>query len=77
MARPPRFLINKNGVYYLTSGRLKLYDAKATGGDPDKTKGVNDTWTKFLEKMNSSNTLYGAVEITEADFEPLNTGTIE
>ena len=77
MAKPMRFLINKNGTYYLTTGRLKVYDIKDTGGDTDKDKGVKDTWAKFLEKMNSSNTLYGAVEITESDFAPLNTGATE
>lgn len=79
-----KFLIEKNGVYYLTTGRLLTYDPKATDDNPSdsneikekKKAGVNEVAAKFKEIRDSPHTWYQAVEINQASFAPMNTGDV-
>ena len=70
-----KFLINKNGVYYLTTGRLLTYDPSKAKDEREK-EGCEKVKKKFDEIRNAPCTFYEAVEITAADFGPLNTGQI-
>lgn len=71
-----KFLIEKNGVYYLTTGRLLTYDPDATHGNPQKKAGVEEVAAKFKEIRDSPHTWYQAVQIDSASFGPMNTGQV-
>ena len=68
-----KFLINKDGVYYLTTGRLLKYDA-AEAKDDQQKKGVEEVKRKFEEIENQPHTWYRSVELRDASFGPMNTG---
>ncbi|HEV2867217.1 MAG TPA: hypothetical protein VGX37_11960 [Allosphingosinicella sp.] len=70
-----RFLIDKDGVFYLTTGTLLEYDPAAAKGHPHKEKGVAEVAAEFKRIKDSPNTHYNAVQITTASFSPLNTGS--
>jgi hypothetical protein len=70
-----RFMIEKDGVYYMTTGDFLTYDPKATKGDPEKEKGVKEVAKKFKEIKDSPHTWYTAVELTDSNFRAINTGT--
>lgn len=67
-----RFLINKGGVYYLTTGKLLTYDKKIAKGE--QVKGVEEVEKTFERIKNEPHTWYQAVEIRDAAFEAVNTG---
>jgi hypothetical protein len=71
-----RFLINKKGVYYLTTGRLLKYDA-ADAKNPEQKRGVEEVRCKFEEIKNQPHTWYESVELTDSSFSPMNTGQEE
>jgi hypothetical protein len=68
-----RFLINKNGVYYLTTGKLLKYDKNEAKDDKQK-KGFEETEEMFGQIRDQPHTWYQAVEIKSAKFGPMNTG---
>jgi hypothetical protein len=68
-----QFIINKNGVYYVTTGRLLEYDP-AQAKEPKQKEGVEEVKRKFEEIERQPHTWYRSVELGEADFGPLNTG---
>ena len=68
-----KFLVKKNGVYYLTTGRLLEYDRRAAK-DKQQEDGVAEVEKVFDEIRNSPHTWYEAVEINRAGFGPMNTG---
>ena len=68
-----KFIINKNGVYYLTTGRLLKYDPAEAKNEQQK-KGVEDVKKKFTEIENQPHTWYRSVELGDSDFEAMNTG---
>jgi len=69
-----RFLINKNGVYYLTTGKLLEYKEADAKGDPEKEKGVKKVKETFDHIKNQPHTWYQSVEVTDQHFSALNTG---
>lgn len=69
-----RFLINKGGVYYLTTGKLLTYDKKAAK-TKEQEDGVEDVEKTFKRIENEPHTWYRAVEIKESSFEAVNTGS--
>ena len=69
-----RFLINKNGVYYLTTGKLLEYNENDTKGDKEKEKGVKKVKETFDYIKNQPHTWYQSVEVTDRHFSALNTG---
>jgi hypothetical protein len=69
-----RFLINKNGVYYLTTGRLLEYDRAAARGNPQKEAGVDHVAREFKRIRDLPHTWYEAVEVSDSSFSPINTG---
>ena len=71
-----KFIINKGGVFYLTTGRLLEYDP-AQANDPKQKEGVEEVRKKFEEIENQPHTWYRSVEVSDADFGPANTGQIE
>ena len=70
-----KFLINKNGVYYLTTGRLLTYDSARAKNEREK-EGCEKVKKKFDEIRNAPCTFYESVEISESNFGPLNTGEV-
>lgn len=68
-----RFLINKGGVYYLTTGKLLAYDKKAAK-DKEQEKGCDEVEKTFERIKNEPHTWYQAVEVKDADFSAVNTG---
>ena len=70
-----KFIINKNGVYYLTTGRLLKYDPAEAKTEKHK-KGVEEVQKKFAEIENQPHTWYRSVELSDASFGPLNTGQV-
>ena len=67
------FLINKKGVYYLTTGKLLKYDKTAAKDEKEKA-GCKEVEEVFDSIRNEPHTYYEAVEIQFADFGPMNTG---
>ncbi len=68
-----RFLINKGGVYYLTTGKLLIYDPKAAKDEQQK-KGVKHVEDSFERIKNEPHTWYQAVEIKDSNFAAVQTG---
>ena len=71
-----KFIINKAGVYYMTTGKLLKYDRAEAKNDKEK-KGVEEVKNKFEEIENQPHTWYRAVELSDSDFGPVNTGQAE
>ena len=71
-----RFLINKNGTYYLTTGRLLEYNPADARGKPKQEEGVREVEKEFKRIRDLPHTFYEAVEITSGSFAPINTGQI-
>ena len=67
-----KFLINRKGVYYLTTGKLLKYDA-AEAKSPEQKKGVDEVKRKFEEIEKQPHTWYRSVEVTDSSFGPMNT----
>lgn len=67
-----KFIINKNGVYYLTTGRLLKYDPAQAKNEQQK-KGVEDVKKKFAEIESQPHTWYRSVELSDSNFEAMNT----
>ena len=72
-----RFLINKNGVYYLTTGTLLEYNSKKAAGHPQKMKDVRRVKAEFKRIRDLPHTWYQAVEVTDCNFSAINTGEEE
>lgn len=77
--RMKRFLIEQNGVYYLTQGKLLEYDEKSIDDpDPDrrrrKREGVEEVKAEFRRIHDSPGTWYKCVEVKNSSFGPMNTG---
>lgn len=68
-----KFLINKDGVYYLTTGKLLKYD-KAAAKDEKECAGVKEVEETFDRIEKEPHTWYKAVEIKSSSFGPMNTG---
>jgi hypothetical protein len=68
-----RFLINKGGVFYLTTGKLLTYDSGAAKDEQQK-KGVKYVEEAFERIKNQPHTWYQAVEISDANFSAVQTG---
>lgn len=68
-----RFLINKGGVYYLTTGKLLTYDKKAAKDRKEK-EGCEEVEKTFELIKNEPHTWYQAVEIQDGGFSAVNTG---
>lgn len=68
-----RFLINKDGVYYLTTGKLLEYDPEAARGNPEKEAGVAHVEREFNRIKDLPHTWYQAVQISDSSFSPVNT----
>jgi len=68
-----KFLINKDGVYYLTTGRLLKYDPAEATSDQQK-KGLDEVKRKFAEIEAQPHTWYRSVEIKSSSFSAMNTG---
>ena len=71
-----KFLINKNGVYYLTTGKLLKYD-KAEAKTAEHKKGIEEVEQTFERIKNEPHTWYQAVEVKSATFGPMNTNQSE
>jgi hypothetical protein len=71
-----RFLINKNGTYYLTTGRLLKYDPAQARGKPKQEEGVREVEKEFKRIRDLPHTFYEAVEVTSDEFSPINTGDV-
>lgn len=71
-----KFIINKDGVYYLTTGRLLKYDRAEAKTEHEK-KGVDEVKKKFEDIENQPHTWYRSVELTDSNFSPMNTGQID
>lgn len=71
-----RFLINKKGVYYLTTGRLLKYDPAEAKNDQQE-RGVEEVRRKFEEIKSQPHTWYESVEVSDSSFGPMNTGQAE
>lgn len=69
-----KFLVKKNDVYYLTTGKLLEYDPRAAKGKPKEEEGVAEVEKVFDEIRNSPHTWYEAVQVDIANFAPMNTG---
>lgn len=67
-----RFLINKNGVYYLTTGKLLKYDPGAARNQAQK-EDVAHVEREFARIRDLPHTWYQSVEVTDSDFSPINT----
>ena len=68
-----RFLIEKNGVFYLTRGKMAVYD-KAAAKTPDQARDVEWVEREFRRIHDLPHTWYKAVEVQESDFTAINTG---
>lgn len=68
-----RFLINKDGVYYLTTGRLLSYDRNRARTDEERAD-VERVATEFARIRDLPHTWYQAVEISDRRFSAINTG---
>lgn len=71
-----KFLINKAGVYYLTTGKLLKYDPAEAKNDKQK-KDVEEVKRKFEQIENEPHTWYRCVEVRDAAFGPMNTGQLD
>jgi len=71
----PKFLINKDGVYYLTTGRLLEYD-RGKAKTPEQRKGVDEVECEFRRIRDEPHTWYESVEVTNDEFGPVNTGQV-
>ena len=71
-----RFLINKKGVYYLTTGTLLEYDPAAAQNTAQKD-GVKEVKREFDRIRNLPHTFYEAVEITDSRFAPIQTRMVQ
>ncbi|HYU94583.1 MAG TPA: hypothetical protein VE989_00265 [Sphingomicrobium sp.] len=69
-----RFLIEKDGVYYLTTGKLLTYDRGRAGNDQQKKNDVDRVAAEFERICNLPHTWHKAVEISDAAFLAVNTG---
>ena len=68
-----RFLIKKNDVYYLTTGKLLTYDpTKAKPGEQEAD--VKRVASEFARIRDLPHTWYQAVEISDRRFSAINTG---
>jgi hypothetical protein len=68
-----RFLIEKDGVYYLTTGKLLTYDRGRA--ENDQQKGDVDRVAREFDRIcNLPHTWHKAVEISDAQFLAVNTG---
>lgn len=63
-----RFIIEVDGVYYMTIDPLLVYDKADTKGSKHKADGIEEVRKKFEEIKNSPHTWYYAVEVKDADF---------
>jgi hypothetical protein len=61
-----QFIINVDGVYYLTTGRVLEFDADKAKGNQQKVDGVEEVRKKF--EATSASARYSAVEVKDADF---------
>jgi hypothetical protein len=68
-----RFLIKKNGTYYLTTGTLLEYNPANAHSDQQRA-GVAEVERTFERIRNEPHTWYESVEVTQANFGPMNTG---
>lgn len=68
-----RFLIEQDGVYYLTDGALLRYDAKEAK-TADQKNGVGHVQKEFKRIHDQPHTWHKAVEITDSSFSAVNTG---
>lgn len=75
-----RFVIKVGDTYYMTNGKLLVYDPKEAQKQPDQAwkaameKGVQDMAKKFQEVHDSPNTWYPAVDFSEVAYSGVNTG---
>jgi hypothetical protein len=70
-----RFLIEQNGVYYLTSGKLLRYDPDEAQTDQHK-QGVAKVKAEFQRLHDLPHTWYKAVEVKDASFAAINTAQL-
>ena len=63
----------ESAVYYMTTGTMLEYDARATKGDTQKEKGVKKVAAKFKEEEDSPHTVYPAVLVKDSSFSAVNT----
>jgi len=70
-----RFLIEKNGVYYLTDGRLLKYDHEEAQTDQHR-QGVAKVKAEFQRLHDMPHTWYKAVEVKDAAFAAINTAQL-
>lgn len=61
-----QFIINVDGVYYLTTGRLLEFDAAKAKGNSQQEAGVSEIKGKF--DATSADARYSAVEVKDADY---------
>ena len=69
-----RFLIQKDGVYYLTTGKLLTYDEGAAEGNEQKKKDVEWIKSEFKRIHDAPCTWYRAVQMDDDDISAINTG---
>lgn len=65
-----RFIIEVDGVYYMTSGPLLVYDADKSKGNQQMADGAEEVAKKFNSVDSASR--YSAVEVTDANFAAAN-----
>jgi len=68
-----RFIIEVDGVYYMTTGPLLVYDASRSKENKHKADGAEEVRKKFESVEPSAR--YSAVEVTDADFAAANHST--
>lgn len=74
MPKPRRYVIEEDGVYYMTTGKLFVYNKNDTKGNDQKKDGVAEMTKKFNDIASDPNKVYQSVRITDAAFSPVNTG---
>lgn len=67
-----RFLIEQDGVYYLTQDKLVRYDPKEAKSKEEK-EGVAHVQREFKRIHDEPHTWYKAVEVGDSTFSPINT----
>ncbi|WP_265562599.1 hypothetical protein [Sphingomicrobium arenosum] len=68
-----RFVIKVGDTYYLTKGKLWVYDP-AEAKDKEEEEGVELMASKFKEEEEKPHTWYKAVNFTDVEFDGVNTG---
>ncbi|MCM8556730.1 hypothetical protein [Sphingomicrobium sediminis] len=73
-----RFVIKVGETYYLTTGKMLIYnmDEAIAADDMKKVKGVEDMRKAYQEEHDKPHTYYHAVDFSEVEFKGINTDQV-